>query len=296
MGHPSIVGRPSPIGLRMRQVLEQRGPLKSGAPGTDATPPQIVRWLLDNLHHEEAVRHMAQKLMPLWEKKGMGGTTASKTGQALNRALDALAAPSQEPGCPGSWGGPGGGGEHLIEQDVGAALLYHLAHGAIDRQDRVPQAHGAARPAAPAPPATSCSQTTFRTAHGFEKGAMGSVDATMGSSMDPLHHWIPLSKDGRGLHTGGGASQGRGAWQEPPSKVTPVVLHGVASPDSAAPCVAPRSVAPLASHPPSAPANILTSKPLSLMSRVELGALCRGRGLPLVRPLLSDCVIASSTR
>ncbi|KAJ1487168.1 hypothetical protein T484DRAFT_1889601 [Baffinella frigidus] len=264
MGYPSVVGRPSPIGLRMRQVLEQRGRLPSGAPGTDAKSAQIVRWLLDNLYHEEAVLHMEQKLMPLWEKKGMGGTTAAKTGEVLNRALDALSAPLQEPRCPGSWGGQGGGGEHLTEEDAGAALLHHLAHGS-------------ARPPAPAPPSTSRSQTTSRTPHGFEKAATGSMDTTIGSSSASPQHRIPLSMDGRGLITGGG-----------PSQDPAMERGGRPRPPSTAPLVPPRSATPLASPPPAATADIehliadeTAAKPLSLMSRAELGVLCRDRGLPL---------------
>jgi hypothetical protein len=111
--------RPSPFGLRMRQILEQRGPLPSGAPATDATRPQIVRWLLDNLHHEEAVLQMEQKLLPLWEKKGMGGTTAAKMGEELNRALDALSAPPLG-GTAAPPQEPSPGGEHL-PNETGAA-------------------------------------------------------------------------------------------------------------------------------------------------------------------------------
>ncbi|KAJ1483510.1 hypothetical protein T484DRAFT_1667548, partial [Baffinella frigidus] len=248
MGYPSVVGRPSFLGLRMRHVLDQRGPLPSGAPGTDATRPQIVRWLLNNLHHEEAVLQLEQQLLPLWEQKGIGGTTAAKTGEALHRALDALSAPPQE-------SSPGGGGEHLIED---------------------------------AP--TSCSQTTLITAHGVEKAAPNSMDATIGSSLDPLQHGKSLGKvslSRRGLLTGGGPSQDPAMEREArprPRSAAPIVASR-----PAAPIVPPRSAAPLAPQ-PSAPANIQhptvkkTAKPLSLMSRAELGALCRGRGLPLGDP------------
>ncbi|KAJ1471732.1 hypothetical protein T484DRAFT_1842923, partial [Baffinella frigidus] len=82
--------RPTVVGNRLRQVLQQRGTLPSGAPGTDAKGQEVVRWLLDNLRHEEAVLQLEQKLLPNWEQKGMGGTTAAKMGEALNCALGAL--------------------------------------------------------------------------------------------------------------------------------------------------------------------------------------------------------------
>ena len=96
------------------QVLQRRGPLPSGAPRTDAPRQQVVRWLLDNLRHEEAVAQLAQTLTPLWEEKGTGGTAAMKLGRAVDAALDALEAmPSLEPGA-------GGGGEQ-VPKETGAA-------------------------------------------------------------------------------------------------------------------------------------------------------------------------------
>ena len=80
-------------------------------------PEQVVRWLLDNLSHEAAVAQLAHKLLPRWEEKGIAGTTAAKTGEALNTALDALEAlPLLEPGA-------GGGGRKLPEVTVLIFLL-----------------------------------------------------------------------------------------------------------------------------------------------------------------------------
>ena len=51
-----------------------------------------MRWLLDNLPHEAAVAQLAHTLLPRWEEKGIAGTAAAKTGEALNTALEALEA------------------------------------------------------------------------------------------------------------------------------------------------------------------------------------------------------------
>ena len=95
-------------------MLERRGPLPSGAPSSNAPRQQVVRWLLDNLHHEAVVAQLAQKLPAGWDEKGSGGSTSAKTRDAVNKVLDALEAlPLQEP--------PGGGeGEHL-PKGAGAA-------------------------------------------------------------------------------------------------------------------------------------------------------------------------------
>jgi hypothetical protein len=62
----------------------------------------VVRWLLDNLRHEEAVAQLEQELLPCWEEKGLGSTARGKLGRAVDAALDTLEAlPLLEPGAGG---------------------------------------------------------------------------------------------------------------------------------------------------------------------------------------------------